>query len=339
MMYWNERGDLLSIDARELAEFRQWRELKWRAPSLNELIKEFLKSKREDRNLHSGYVKTLEYNLSPFCDAIGNENLAQIESVTLFEILSGLNKNPRTRNNVRDALCSAFRFARDRGYLPEGITAAEKLKRIKLDRCCEISIYSPEQMRAILDACRPQYIPGEVISAFAGIRSEEIRPKPNTHKDPLRWEDFNWDEAYINVRDETAKTGIARHAAFLPVLKAWLQPWRNASGAVMPHDPLWERKRIAEKTGVPRLHNARRHSFGTYRMATIQNIHQLAEEMGNSIYIWRSRYVRPRARSLAEQWFNLMPSASMPRNVVRFKVPNFAPQNRTNESRDERFYL
>jgi len=237
MMYWNERGDLLSIDARELAEFRQWRELKWRAPSLNELIKEFLKSKREDRNLHSGYVKTLEYNLSPFCDAIGNENLAQIESVTLFEILSGLNKNPRTRNNVRDALCSAFRFARDRGYLPEGITAAEKLKRIKLDRCCEISIYSPEQMRAILDACRPQYIPGEVISAFAGIRSEEIRPKPNTHKDPLRWEDFNWDEAYINVRDETAKTGIARHAAFLPVLKAWLQPWRNASGAVMPHDP------------------------------------------------------------------------------------------------------
>src|SRR5436853_2953981 len=140
MMYWNERGDLLSIDARELAEFRQWRELKWRAPSLNELIKEFLKSKREDRNLHSGYVKTLEYNLSPFCDAIGNENLAQIESVTPFEILSGLNKNPRTRNNVRDALCSAFRFARDRGYLPEGITAAEKLKRIKLDRCCEISI-------------------------------------------------------------------------------------------------------------------------------------------------------------------------------------------------------
>ena len=63
MMYWNERGDLLSIDARELAEFRQWRELKWRAPGLNELVKEFLKSKREDRNLHSGYVKTLEYNL------------------------------------------------------------------------------------------------------------------------------------------------------------------------------------------------------------------------------------------------------------------------------------
>ena len=75
MVYWNERGDLLSIDARELAEFRQWRELKWRAPSLNELIKEFLKSKREDRNLHSGYVKTLEYNLSPFCDAIGTKIL------------------------------------------------------------------------------------------------------------------------------------------------------------------------------------------------------------------------------------------------------------------------
>ena len=74
-------------------------------------------------------------------------------------------------------------------------------------------------MRAILDACRPQYIPGEVISAFAGIQSEEIRPKPNTHKDPLRWEDFNWDEAYINVRDETARLELRATLHFCQCLK------------------------------------------------------------------------------------------------------------------------
>jgi integrase len=314
----NGRGDLLQIDARDLAEFREWRQRTLRAPTFGEVVSEFIAAKLEDKNLHGGYVKTLEYNLAPFCDAIGRENIAEIDG-ELPQILRGLNRKPRTRNNIRDALCAAFRFARGRGYLPDGITAAEKIKRIKLERSSEISIYSPEQMRAMLDECRPQYIPAETISAFAGIRSEEIRPKPNTHKDPLRWEDFNWDENYINIRDETSKTGIGRHAPFLPILQAWLRPWRTACGPVMPHDPLWERKRIATKTGIPRLHNARRHAFGTYRNSIIQNIYQLAEEMGNTPYICRSRYVRPRARHLADQWFtNLMPAEQEFAKILKF---------------------
>lgn len=320
----NGQRDFLSISPAELAEFSAWKERKSNSPTLGSVISELMAAKCEDKNLDPGYISGLKCNLSHF-DKIAETRISEIETSTLSAILARLGREPRTRNNIRDALCHLFRFARERKYLPDEITAAEKVKRLKLPRSTEITIYTAEDMRARLDECRSEYIPGETIPAFAGIREEEVRPKSKSHKDPLRWEDFNWEEDYINVRDETSKTGIARHVPFLPVLKAWLEPWRNASGPVMPHDVLWERKRIEKKTGIPRLRNARRHSFGTYRMSLIQNIHQLAEEMGNSIDICRSRYVRPRARALAQQWFNLLPGKAAPSNIIALeKVPKSA---------------
>src|SRR5438046_5855558 len=46
------RGDLLQITARDLAEFRQWRQRKVAAPTFAEVVSEFLASKLEDKNLH-----------------------------------------------------------------------------------------------------------------------------------------------------------------------------------------------------------------------------------------------------------------------------------------------
>ena len=64
-------------------------------------------------------------------------------------------------------------------------------------------------------------------------------------------------------------------------------------------------------------------------MTVINNIHLLAEEMGNTIYICRSRYVRPKPRLVAEQWFNLFPGEAAPGNIIALeKVPKSATKSR-----------
>jgi integrase len=146
-------------------------------------VSEFMATKREDKNLDPGYVGNLEYYLSDFLAELGRTPISEIEQATISKILAGLNRKARSRNNTLDAVRALFRFARERGYLPDELTEAEKIKRLKLRRAKEIAIYTPEEMRARLDKCRHEYIPGKIIPAFASIREEEVRPKCKSHKD------------------------------------------------------------------------------------------------------------------------------------------------------------
>ncbi len=63
--------------------------------------------------------------------------------------------------------------------------------------------------------------------------------------------------------------------------------------------------------------NALRHSYGSYRASMLSgNLHQLAEEMGNSVAMIRRHYRNPRPKSQAKAWFAIMPQAAS--KIVEF---------------------
>ena len=68
--------------------------------------------------------------------------------------------------------------------------------------------------------------------------------------------------------------------------------------------------KLAESSGVPRKDNALRHSFCSYRMATLKNAAQVAYEAGNSIEVIQAHYDKVCTESEGKAWFNLMPETA-----------------------------
>ena len=80
-------------------------------------------------------------------------------------------------------------------------------------------------MRQILLAAGPRIQPLIAIGGYAGIRSAET-----TRPD---WKNIRWDRGPIEIAGSKAKA-VARRPASLPEnLKAWLAPWRHASGRIV----------------------------------------------------------------------------------------------------------
>jgi len=55
--------------------------------------------------------------------------------------------------------------------------------------------------------------------------------------------------------------------------------------------------------GVTGLHNCLRHSYASYRLATTNNVNQLADEMGNSREIIYRNYRQLVTPAEGHQWF------------------------------------
>lgn len=53
-----------------------------------------------------------------------------------------------------------------------------------------------------------------------------------------------------------------------------------------------------------------RHTYASYRNATLRNLAALAEEMGTSVRILEKHYHNPRAEAEGQQWFALRPGAT-----------------------------
>lgn len=331
----NGRTDLLGIDRGELARFRQWETARKKSRTYGEVVTEFAATKRADTNLHSGYVDQLVGRAEHFARAWGHRPIGEIEPVEIANALTLLKLEPRNRNNVRDALVTVWRFARDeREYLPsDAKTAAERVKRLKIRRAVSIATYTPEQFEQILAEARAKFMPAFAISGLAGIRAHEIRPtSKEKKKDPLRWEDFHWRDGYVRVRPETSKTGEERLVPLQPALRRLLAPYRHLTGPIIDVSANEELKRIRAELGIPFTKNGFRHGYGTYRNALIHDIAKVAEELGNTVKTAKARYVRPKPEKEARRWFNPKVAPKEGKIVPFPKVPKSSKKRGSQQS-------
>jgi integrase len=221
--------------------------------------------------------------------------------------LAKLGLASRSHDNYRQALLLLFRFAQKRGYLPEGRTEAEKTETRGDGGDGDIAVFTPTEMRRLLTASRKDVLPYLALGAFAGIRTAEITR--------LDWSEINFDSGYIEIKKSKAKTKGRRLIKMQPNLMAWLQTVRKPAGPVTSlarpektaADVICRVTKTKDLEPVVWKRNGLRHSYCTFRMAIVENEHQVSAEMGNSPAMVYSNYRELATKEDGEAWFNIFP--------------------------------
>lgn len=240
------------------------------------------------------HVRDLRNRLRRFAEAFP-ATLLDVHAADVGKWASALPVGHRSRRNYLGAVSSLIRFAEHQGYIPRGSIDLSGIERGESHT--EVAIFTPQELRQLLDACRPDMVPFVALGAFAGLRTAEIRR--------LTWEEVG--PEYIDIRARKAKTRQRRLVPVLPVLAAWLAPHRG-SGDICPLVEPWdELRKTSARSGVKWKLNGLRHSFGTYRLALVKSESQVALEMGNSPAMVFAHYRAITTEAQAAEWFGVGP--------------------------------
>jgi len=275
------------------------------AMMVSDLVSEFKTVKERGQGRSSRHVSGLKNDLDDFAIFFPGRTIGSIMARDIERWLHSKNVGPRRKNNLRQNVVAAFRWARDRGYLPDVKTQAERTERAKI-RSAGVTTYTRQQLVKLAESVRDIYRPWLFLASWAGIRNEEMFPPSISDKSPLMWDDILFDRKIIIVRPETSKTGKRRIIPMTDALIHELQKIRG-TGRVGPLTNVASREtaRLGKELGLRKWdQNALRHSFGSYRAAVTQNIGQVSLEMGNSISMCQSAYHEAKTHDEGVEWFS-----------------------------------
>lgn len=270
--------------------------------TLPEVALEFIAEKEARKKGHN-YIRTLRRDL---LSGAARDIQKPILLVSVEDLEQHLKKwGGRNRNNRINSLVSLFNFAKGR-YLPESEkSAAERLEK---DRALpsHVEIWKPEEAELILRHAKPDELGFFALSLFGGIRTEELARMDWSHVRPSK----NADESHIEITAEVSKMGLGRRVIpILPALAAYLKKiGKPASGRIVPNANMNNRMiPLSRRAGIKWKQNASRHSFASYRLADVKNVHQVAEEMGNSPLVIKKRYFQAVTKAEAAKFWAIRP--------------------------------
>jgi integrase len=279
------------------------------------------------------HVEDIKSRLGKFAVAF-QMDIGQVTQTKIQAFVDSLDVSGRTKLNYLQHITSLFRFAIRRKYLAKD--AVDELLGIERPEAedNEIEIFSPQELELLMTACRPEMLPWLAIGAFAGLRHAELQR--------LDWSEVKMDQRCIEVPAIKAKTASRRLAPMPDNLFAWLQPHADKTGRVTPFENMakqidWlvkdanalltqrakEASQPSEK--VTSLHwkrNGLRHSFVSYRLASIKDAAQVALEAGNSPAMVFKHYRQLVTEQEAARWFGIVPISKD--NVINIPVREIA---------------
>ncbi len=285
-----------------------------------EVVAELIAVKQQ-RGASARYLADLRYRLTRFADAFSME----IGNVTTAQIQEWLDAQktlaPQSYRNFQTVLHLLFQFAVARSYAADN--PVEAIDKVKV-RGRDVAIFTPDEIRRLLNAAEPEFIPCIALGGFAGLRTAEIQR--------LEWRDIDLPGKTITVQAGNAKTASRRIVPIADNLAAWLAPYAGRERRLWKHSSAFpfhrNQRRTAAATAVeadpekgikaqPPVEwkaNALRHSFASYRLAQLGDAGRVACEMGNSPAVVHRDYKKLVKPPLAEAWFNVRPEA--PGNIL-----------------------
>jgi integrase len=275
-----------------------------------ELVTELLEAKRKDGRSEI-YVRDLRNILAVFCQDFGKRPIAGITVEELEKWLRALPGSPKTRANFRANISVLFGHAarlRMIDFNPALHTSKPKLSENPPE------IFTVDELRSLLETASkvaPDVLPMLAIGAFAGVRDAEIKR--------LDWHEIDLVRGHIEIKGAKAKSARRRIIPIQPNLAAWLRPYSEKKGRLIPEGYRSSLERVRKEAGLARWpNNGLRHSFASYRLAATSNAPLVASELGHTSPVMLfNTYREVVLPSEAERYWNIVPEAKA-ENVLSF---------------------
>lgn len=244
------------------------------------------------------HISTTRQRLTVFAAAL-KKPMTAVSARDINEYLDAhVGWSGRTRLNHRVSLIALFGWAQKHEILPYGEpTAAQRSDKPKVEQD-EPGIFTPEDLRILLEGVDKEFVPYIAIGGLAGVRVCELRR--------LQWSNIDWEGSTITLRKQDAKGRRRRAALIRPELMTWLQEFKGREGAIAPWVAVGACvSKAAKKLGVAWVQNGMRHSYISYAMAIERNAGRVAEQCGNSENMVQGSYKALVSEKEAIKWFSV----------------------------------
>ena len=253
------------------------------------------------------YLDDLRYRLGVFKEAF-HCDVTAITPDDVAGFFDDLKLSSRSHNNFMCALQTFFRFAQKHDWLSKEVDLLSRVEK-RNGKPTPVEIFIPSELGALLKHASPQIAPCIALSAFAGLRAEEILR--------LDWSDVERRPGFIEVAAHKAKTATRRIVPITGSLSRWLAIAPRKDERVWPHSKAYFFEAVrnaASDAEITWKQNALRHSFISYRLAEIQDVNRVALEAGNSPQMIFRHYRELTTPEQARTWFAIAPETAA--NVV-----------------------
>jgi integrase len=263
---------------------------------------------KKGKGVSNVYLADLRYRLGAFKAAFHCDVSALVPD-DIAGFFQRLRLSPRSHNNFLRMLRTFFAFAQKHGWLSKEVDLLVRVEK-RNEKRTPVGVFTPPELTALLQNASVEIAPCLALSAFAGLRAEEILR--------LDWADVERRPGFIEVAAHKAKTATRRIVPISENLSRWLAIAPRNGACVWPHskDRFFKAMRkAADNAKLTWKQNALRHSFISYRLAEIQDVNRLALEAGNSPQMIFRHYRELATPEQAQTWFSIAPTS----------VPNVVP--------------
>jgi integrase len=168
-------------------------------------------------------------------------------------------------------------------------------------KTAKVAILTSEQLEKFLQVADPDFVPFFALNAFTGLRREEIIR--------LDWSEIKIDRCLIDLPFQKSKNRKRKLIEVSENLIAWLKPYEQLAGSVMPRKKLQLAfESAAKKAGIlPWPQNALRHSFCSYAVAS-KGFDWTAAQADHSVRMLRERYWEVVTKDDATKYWGIKPT-------------------------------
>ena len=299
-----------------VADYMRRHSLAARSVSLREAVDSYLEH-RDRSELAPRSLADVRVRLPRFvADMPADARVSDIEKSDVQQWLAGLNVAAQTRKNFQRVLHTFFEWSAEKGY-SEGNAATMKRaagKRAKI-ATRPVEIFTPAELRVILETCPPEILAFHVLGAFCGLRSAEL--------ERLDWQDVDFLRGHVAISPEQSKTAARRFVPLPEAAKQWLQPIAKTSGPISPENAQnWLcrafHRELKTKHGLEWKDNGLRHSFASYALALHEDAPKVSLWLGHKSPNLIFQHYRERAtKQDAQSYFDTAPNTTA--KIIRFK--------------------
>jgi integrase len=139
--------------------------------------------------LSKKHIEDVRQRLARFAADYGERDIKSIEPKELENWLHSLGLSAQSLNNFRTVVSGLFEYAVKRALISRNpMRAVERVKAVDKPP----GIFTPEELKKLLEAAHGDILPALAIQAFAGVRTAEILR--------MEWSEIDLVGGYINSR-------------------------------------------------------------------------------------------------------------------------------------------